>query len=400
MERMKQPVAVIFDRLGPYHCARLRAAAKHGPLLAVEVVRKDTTYQWDVVKEDSALRRFTLFPECNGRDPSVSEVRRRLWSWLDRERPSVVALPGWSCAASFAALLWCARRGIPTVLMSDSQFDDRPRNAVLESIKKRVVRLTGAAFVGGQPQFQYVQMLGALPERVFVGYAVVDNEHFAQGTDAIRRDPDSRSRLHLPERFFLASCRFIPQKNLPRLLASYARYRREGPDAWDLVLLGDGPLGGQVRSTLRQLGLERSVLLPGFKQYKELPAYYALANALVLPSVSETWGLVVNEAMVAGIPVLVSARCGCARDLVHEGRNGWTFDPFDVEALTELMIRVSRLTPEERLAMGRASQEIIARWKPETFAEGLWRAVEAAQAAPRTSLSVLDRAFLWLLVHR
>ena len=203
-----------------------------------------------------------------------------------------------------------------------------------------------------------------------------------------------------PSAYFLTSCRFVPEKNLLRLLAGYARYRQAVPDAWDLVLLGDGPLAGQIRSTLNQLGLEGSVHLPGFKQYEELPAYYALAGAFVLPSVSEPWGLVVNEAMAAGIPVLVSARCGCAQDLVHDGRNGWTFDPFDVEGLAALMARVSQLTPEQRLEMGCASQEIIARWKPETFAEGLWRAVEAAQAAPRTSLSALDGRLFWLLMHR
>jgi glycosyltransferase involved in cell wall biosynthesis len=323
-----------------------------------------------------------------------------LWIWLDRERPSVVVLPGWSFAESFAALWWCARRGIPSVLMSDSQHEDRRRIATIEWVKKRLVRLSGAALVAGQSHIRYLGMLGFPLERVFTGYDVVDNDHFARGADAVRRDSDSRSRLHLPERFFLTSCRFVAQKNLLRLLAGYGRYRQAAPDPWDLVLLGDGPLGGQVRSTLHQLGLERSVHLPGFKQYEELPAYYALANAFVLPSVKEPWGLVVNEAMASGIPVLVSARCGCARDLVHEGRNGWTFDPFNVEGLAELMARVSQLTPEQRLAMGRASQEIMARWTPETFAEGLWRAVEAAEAAPQASLSALDRALLWLLMLR
>ena len=393
-------IAVIFNRLGPYHCARLRAAGRLGQLVAVEVVRKDTTYQWDVINEDSTLRRFTLFPECDGQDPSAREVGRRLWSWLDREQPSVVALPGWSCAESFAALSWCARRGVPNVLMSDSQHEDRRRIAPIEWVKKRLVRLSGAALVAGQSHIHYLGMLGFPLERVFTGYDVVDNDHFAQGADRVRRDSESRSRLQLPERFFLTSCRFVPQKNVLRLLAGYARYRQAVTDAWDLVLLGDGPLMGQIRSGLNQLGLEGSVHLRGFKQYEELPAYYALAGAFVLASVREPWGLVVNEAMASGIPVLVSARCGCARDLVHNGKNGWTFDPFDVEGLAALMARVSQLTPEQRLAMGCASQEIIAHWKPETFAEGLWRAVEAAQAAPRTSMSALDGRLFWLLMHR
>jgi len=110
--------------------------------------------------------------------------------------------------------------------------------------------------------------------------------------------------------------------------------------------------------------------------------------------------LVVNEAMASGLPVLVSARCGCAPDLLDEGRNGWTFDPLDVESLAELMFRVSRMTSEESLAMGRASQEIIARCTPETFADGLLHAVEAATTAPRPHTTSLDRALLWFLTHR
>lgn len=397
---MKHPVAVIFNRLGPYHCARLRAAARRGPLVAVEVVRKDAGYEWAVVKDDSAFRRFTLFPECNGRTPSMSEVGRHLWNWLDRERPSVVALPGWACAESFAALGWCAGHGVPIVMMSDSQHQDRRRIAPIEWVKKRLVKLSGAALVAGQSQIRYLGMLGFPLERVFTGYDVIDNDYFARAADVVRRDPDARSRLHLPQRFFLTSCRFVPQKNLLRLLAGYARYRQAAPDPWDLVLLGDGPLAGQVRSTLRQLGLEGAVHLPGFKQYEELPAYYALASAFVLPSVSEPWGLVVNEAMASGLPVLVSMHCGCAPDLVCHGKNGWTFDPYDVDGLAGLMAWVSQLTPELRMAMGRASQEIAARWKPETFAEGLWHAVEAALSAPRRRLSALDGSLLWLLMRR
>ena len=79
------------------------------------------------------------------------------------------------------------------------------------------------------------------------------------------------------------------------------------------------------------------VLLPGFKQYPELPLYYGLAGAFVLPSLTEPWGLVVNEAMAAGLPVVVSDRCGCASDLVRPGENGFAFDPCDIEQLAALL---------------------------------------------------------------
>ena len=94
----------------------------------------------------------------------------------------------------------------------------------------------------------------------------------------------------------------------------------------------------------------------------------------------EQWGLVVNEAMAAGLPVLVSRACGCAPDLVREGVNGFTFDPYDVGGLAGLMVRMS--SGELNLkTMGEASQVIIAGWTPEVFGENLLRAVDAARGS-------------------
>jgi 1,2-diacylglycerol 3-alpha-glucosyltransferase len=111
-------------------------------------------------------------------------------------------------------------------------------------------------------------------------------------------------------------------------------------------------------------------------------------------------GLTVNEAMAAGLPVLVSRHCGCARDLVEEGRNGFTFDPCNVEQLSQSMLRLSSMSAAEREAMGRASQEIVNRWTPELFAENLEKAARAALAAPQPTASLLDRTLVWLLIHR
>ena len=151
---------------------------------------------------------------------------------------------------------------------------------------------------------------------------------------------------------------------------------------------------------ISDLGLQGCVHLPGFKQYPDLPAYYGLARALVLPSVSETWGLVVNEAMASGLPVLVSNRCGCAPDLVQEGVNGWTFDPGDTGQLAGLMLRLAE-TPRERLeAMGEASRRIVADWGVKRFAAGLKAAVDKALEVGPKRAGLLDRPLLRALMLR
>src|SRR5439155_24285341 len=170
---------------------------------------------------------------------------------------------------------------------------------------------------------------------------------------------------------------------LSGLLRGFAGYRKAaGPDPWDLVLLGDGPLRPEVDRLIGELGLTGAVHLPGFQQYPDQPAFYGRAGAFVHASTSEPWGLVVNEAMAAGLPILVSDRCGCAPDLVADGVNGFTFAPQDHARLAGLMSRIAA-DPDRRAAMGRASRARIGQWGPERFADGFWAAAAAATTGPR-----------------
>jgi len=155
------------------------------------------------------------------------------------------------------------------------------------------------------------------------------------------------------------------------------------------VVCGAGPLGEELKSLATRLALQ-GVHWPGFASYEDLPACYGLASAFILPSLKDTWGLVVNEAMAAGLPVLVSDRVGCRHDLVEDGGNGFPFDPGDVDDMASKMLHMAALSDEERARMGRRSAEIIAAWGPGRFAAGLWSCYESAIAAPRRA-GVLSR---------
>ena len=131
-----------------------------------------------------------------------------------------------------------------------------------------------------------------------------------------------------------------------------------------------------------------------FKPYDELPMYYALANAFVHPSTTEQWGLVVNEAIASGLPVIVSERCGCVPELVQG--NGFTFDPMDEHELASLLFRMATLSDDDRRRLGDASYGIAANFSPERFGEGLERAARMAlELAPRR-FGVVDRALLFV----
>jgi glycosyltransferase involved in cell wall biosynthesis len=285
--------------------------------------------------------------------------------------------------------------------MSESTFEDERRGNYRELLKRRLVRLFSSALVGGKPQAYYVSLLGMEKDRIISGYDVVDNDHFLHRTVSSRLASEKiRHELHLPEHFFLASNRFVPKKNLFRLINAYARYRANaGSTAWKLVLLGDGQLNADIIEIINSFGLAGDIMLPGFRQYDELPKYYGLADAFVHASTSEQWGLVVNEAMASGLPVIVSKHCGCAPDLVQEGVNGYTFDPYKVDQLAALMTKIS--SPDcDRNAMGQASRSIISHWTPETFAENLLKAAQAAIEAPRPRASILDKLLLRAMINR
>jgi 1,2-diacylglycerol 3-alpha-glucosyltransferase len=398
---MRPSVAVLFHRIGPYHLARLLAVGARCAFTAIELSAVDDTYAWSQVKGAPNFTRLTLF-EGDADHRTRTEVQRGVNDALTEADPQVVAIPGWSHAGALSALLWCLRNARPAVLMSESAMRDKARRRAREAFKRRVVRLFGSAFVGGAPQSDYVRSLGFAAGRVFRGYDAVDNRHFARGAESVRADSELwRQRLRLPQRFFLAASRFIAKKNLPRLLEAYAVYRRRaGADAWHLVLLGDGELRTAIERRIARPDLAGRVILPGFQQYDELPAYYGLASAFIHASTTEQWGLVVNEAMASGLPVLVSERCGCAPDLVEDGVNGFSFDPHDIQALARLMQWVTAMSDEWRAAMARAGQRIIAGWGTERFADGLMQAVEAALRRPPPAPSWFDYALLWALARR
>jgi 1,2-diacylglycerol 3-alpha-glucosyltransferase len=407
MKRSPGPIAVLFDRLGPYHVARLRAAAKMLDIICIELSADTSEYMWDRV-DASGVRRVTLFPDGESRLFPAHEVRNRVAGTLNKFKPKVVAIPGWSHRGAHAALAWCIRTGTPAVLMSASTAHDEIRRWSKEWIKSRMVRLFKASLVGGKSQADYVKQLGFSDEAIFVGYDVVDNEFFQNEAHAARVNGDQlRASLQLRPNYFLASARFIPKKNHSFLLDAYERYlRAESAHSstraapWQLVLLGDGALKDDMVSAVERFRLKDHVLMPGFKQYAELPAYYGLASAFVLPSTTEQWGLVVNEAMASGLPVLVSNRCGCAPDLVQGGINGFTHDPYNVEQLTELMIRMAAMHPTARSAMGDASRRIISEWGPERFARGLKQGVDKALEVGRSQTRLLDRMLIRALMLR
>ncbi len=393
----KPAIAVVFHYIGPYHHARLNAAASRLSVTGFEWLAKAHD-AWGKAGSDARYHKVSLFPEAAHNNLGSSQLRRAFWSALEQANPDVVAVNGWNDFGSLVAADCCVRRGIPMVVMSESARQDEPRTWWKEMIKRRVVGVYSAALVGGQRHVEYLVELGMPRDRIFTGYDVVDNAYFRRRAEEVRsQKSDVRKQYGLSENYFLASARFIEKKNLPTLIRAYAAYRQKseasGNPPWDVVLLGDGPLREALNSQLSTLNLHAHVHLPGFKPYDELPVYYALAKAFVHASTTEQWGLVVNEAVASGLPVIVSERCGCVPELVRG--NGFTFDPIDERELPSRLLQIASLSDDERRSLGDASYRIAENFAPEHFGEGLEQAAKLALTHPRKA-SLLGRTLIKL----
>ncbi len=408
-------VAGILVNIIAYHHARWEAFARHAgaECEVVELTKRDAFR----VLEFSGITRYgrkTLFSNDTNEAISGRVLNRAMTATLDQFRPAVVCISGYAFPVSLAALQWAVRRRVPAVVLSESNEFDHQRSAAKEFIKRRVVGLCSAGLAGGTPQAAYLTKLGLPGDHVFVGYDVVDNGYFSTKVGEIRTQrAEITERLRLPEHYFLACCRFGKKKNVPRLIEAYALYRAfcekstarsqssSGPvPPWSLVIAGDGEERPEIQETVSRLRMGGSVHLVGAKSYADIPTCYALATAFVHASTTEPWGLVVNEAMASGLPVLVSNRCGCASDLVHEGVNGFTFDPCDTDQLAQLMFKISALQPSSLSAFGDASRRIIADWGPDRFAAGLEAAVGKAIKVGAKPATAADRVLLAVLGAR
>jgi 1,2-diacylglycerol 3-alpha-glucosyltransferase len=391
---------VVIVNLVPYHVARWTAVAEAGH--QVTVLQRRAGDPFAVLATDAAQAPFQLHTLA---DPLVGGVswQRQLVAWIDRLNPQVLVISGYSFPESLAALLVAADRGLPVVVCSESNSHDAPRRPWTEFFKRRVLNLAQAGLVGGEPQAAYLQQLGMAPGAIFRGYNAVDNDHFATADHWRVQGEQARNQFGLPPRYLLAVTRFTEKKNLHRLIKGYALWRRHASveqQQLNLLILGDGPLRAQLDAQVTALGLQQSVQLPGPCSYSELPSRYGLAEAFIHASTVEQWGLVVNEAMAAGLPVLASSTCGCAPELVQPGVTGLRFDPYSSASIAAAIRWWCDLPEAAAERFAAASQRHVASYGPEAFAAGMEAAASHALRSPVSGLGRVDRVLLERLIAR
>ncbi len=301
-------------------------------------------------------------------------LRERAQALLQRAkayRPDIINLTGYYDPAQVLLLLWARANGIRVVMQNESTVADQPRGGWKEQFKRWLFRRCNGFFCFGSQSADYLIQLGVAPAKILLRKNAVDNDVLRSVYSNTLPDRSNiQQAMRLQANNFVFVGRLIEAKNLPMLLNCFAEALKHATKGinWGLLLLGDGAEYDNLSRQIVELELsDRITILPG-RPWFRVPEVLALSDVLVLPSRSEPWGLVVNEAMVCGLPVIVSDRCGCVTDLVHHGQNGFIFDPDQPAQLTHWLTQFMNGSVNTQ-QMGQLAKQFIAPYAPEAVAQ-------------------------------
>jgi L-malate glycosyltransferase len=262
--------------------------------------------------------------------------------------------------------------------MQDSKYDDKPRLISKELIKSILYLPYCGALVSGNRTASYLRFLGFRRRPIMTGYDAVSVARLVEEAG----QPIAPEGLSFNDRHFVLVARLVPKKDVATAIAAYARYRETaGDQARQFHICGSGPLEGELRALVDRLNLD-GVVFHGFLQSRDVARVLSGGVALILTSVREQWGLVVNEALAFGLPILATDNVGARDTLLRSAVNGYVFEPKNVEGLAHLMFAVAHDETEWRRLVSGA---LMLRLEGDTgrFVDGVLSLIEPGLAVPR-----------------
>jgi glycosyltransferase involved in cell wall biosynthesis len=361
-------MAIVQPSMAPYRfaCFSALAARPDIDLLVTYLSRGSQPYDWTVDEEAARFERIVL----GARDHAgVHPLPLGIAGALRGFRPDVTVVGGWDEPSYYAIAALRPLLGRRVVVWSESTSQDRRRSGWRDRAKRAILHRADAVLVPGAAAREYAESIAPRVKRWFVAPNAIDNERFAAGAADARQARDAASNDHPT---FIYVGRLDPEKGVDVLLRAWGIVDR--PDGARLRIVGTGSQAEALRGLAVRLRLENAEF-EGFVPQADLPGCYGRADAFVFPSLSDPWGLVINEAMASGLPVITTSAPGGARELVKNGENGLVVPPRDPNALAAAMSTLAA-DREARERMASASSHIV-----QDFSPGAWAHAVAGMAA-------------------
>ncbi len=343
--------------------------------------------EWDVPLLEGYRSEFLPKLRDTGGVSPTSPVSRGIYKRLRNANgdPAFDALwiHGYASLNALQAIFAANALGIPVLLRAESWLADRSRSFLKLAIKSLFFNdlrefITATLPIGSVNARYWRHYFGHEMPQFLMPYAV-DNPFFARRAEEATASEDQlRSELGLEpgHPVILFASKLQRRKHCDHLIDAYSSLLRDDDSSGYkpyLVIVGNGEERANLEARCHDLGLA-NVRFTGFQNQSALPRYFQLADVFVLPSRHEPWGLIVNEAMAAGCPVIVSSDVGSGSDLVTDGVEGCIYPVGDIAALTTALSRVLS-SPETATTMGEAARRRIAGWSFEEDVQGLRQAL-------------------------
>ena len=374
------------SRLNSFHEYLLKKGIQ---MQVIEIAGIGSPYSFENIKVDYPQWWYCLFPLKKIEELKPSYIKKILKKKLDELDPDIIITGAIAFPSGANAVNWSIKNKRKVIIFDDARLEDTKRPFWVDWIKRQIYSNVDAIFCPAPAWNNTYQYFGFDKKQIFYGVDVVDNDFW-------KNEIPYESDLKIPQDNILTIGRQIPKKNFLLLLKAYNIYSQKVKDPLSLVLVGNGIQKANLEEFVKKEGIKK-VHFFNFHSQNLLRHFYKNSVLFVLPSkYGETWGLVVNEAMASGLPVMVSKQVGCASTLVYEGENGFTFSPEDVQELADLLINFNEISSEKRRQMRKASQKIITQWGLDRFNNGLFEAIKYVNNNKHRKKNILPSILLML----
>jgi 1,2-diacylglycerol 3-alpha-glucosyltransferase len=371
---MSRRLVIITEIISPYRIPLFNALSERSDVDLHVIFLAETDpelRQWQIYKNEIKFS-YKVLPSWRKRVGAHNVLLNfGVTRALRKARPDVILCGGYNYPASWEALFWARIRRVPFYLWSESHAQElRKRRPLVEFAKGKFLFQCSGFVVPGKVAREYLLTHKIRQDAIFTAVNAVDSEWFAAAAAIARKDAAQvRTEFELPARYFLFVGRLVPEKGVFELLSAYAKLDASLRREVGLVFVGDGVCREELEKQAALIS-PGAIRFPGFVQRERLPVYYGLAEMIVLPTYTDTWGLVVNEAMACGLPVILSRAAGCSSDLIVEGWNGYVIPSQDGDSLARAMQNLARHS-DLCADMGANSQKRILEFSPRHWSAGI-----------------------------
>lgn len=348
-------VVYLWLTMGPYHIARMNAVSRilgSNNVHIIEIVPKDD-HHWETQSFTKNFIYYSCLPDEILSHQSIKNAIPILKEILNKIEFDIIINGCGYFDIHLYKFLKKYYKSSKLLLWSESTIQDNPNPWYKLLLKKWLTKIYNGALVAGQLHMEMLLKIGFKAESIQIVGNVVDNSYY------------SNDNLLKEKKNYLFVGRLLSIKNVETLIYAFELCVKNGSD-WNLTIVGDGEERNRLVGLVKRLNLTDKIQFSGLVQADRLRELYQEHSVFILPSLSEPWGLVVNEAMASGLPVILSSKCGSVEMIEHE-KSGYIFDPHNKSQLAEFMLKLE-FDKQLRNQFVEQSKERIKKYSTEIYA--------------------------------